>query len=76
MIVQTLLFSFFQFNKSRVSNEKLIKAEVNIAIKDSKLEIENYFKENILRFNHILVWFVSLPTKSDEFALRQTLRSW
>ncbi len=47
LITLLSLFSIFQFNRSKVSNEKLVKAEVNIAAKESILEMQEYFKENI-----------------------------
>ncbi|KJD36215.1 hypothetical protein PW52_06350 [Tamlana sedimentorum] len=47
LITLLSLFSIFQFNKSKVSNEKLIQAEVNIAAKESIVEIQKFYKENI-----------------------------
>ena len=35
------------FNQSKVSNEKLIKAEVSLAAKDAIKELQDYYKENI-----------------------------
>jgi hypothetical protein len=41
------LFSIFQFNRSRISNEKLIEAEVNTSVKESIKDFQNFYKENI-----------------------------
>ncbi|WP_299550426.1 hypothetical protein [Seonamhaeicola sp.] len=75
LITLLSLFSIFQFNKSRVSNEKLIEAQVNIAAKESILDIQSFYKDNIesklAEIEKRLTQNIDLLKKDNESSLTQ-----